>query len=315
MPYDLETRDEKNNRVVITLFESHLAKFMLNHPELYQAAYLKLFETLKLACASSDERLLFSVFSLLNHEYPEYHTFGHFQDVFYLPAADYLLKLISDYLIRPTTPSPTLFQTISPTARSPVNLLRSQRLFADKNRGVIAIEPDEVIRTKAIGIVSPQYRPYELEGYFTQEIEASGQYYKPDEDSYVAGWLRKRQLPIISGASGSTEALITRLFQYAPELTKEEQQIIIFTQACNMIANGHHSLFEALLVADDLELITINDTETQKAFYLQCVPEKILTHETFTHFMASDLVSSLLPEVPATAQNHTLANTTRIGLT
>ncbi len=297
MPHDIEALDEKHNRISITLFESHLAKFILEHPEIYEAAYLKLFEALKAPCATN-ERLQYSVFSMLQIQYPEYHAFESFDEAFYLPAADYLLKLIGDYLFpAQSSSSPQSFlHTPSISSRSPTNPFRNQLLFDEENRGVSEVEPDEITLTKAIGIVSDAHRTSDLDNYFEQAIEASGQYYQPKESAYVATWLRHHFLPIISGASGSTEALISRLLPRAPDLTTEEKWLIVFTQACNMVANGHHSLFEAILVADDLGLIPLSEADTQQTLYLQAIPPVIQENETFIRFMNADFIQSLLPD-------------------
>jgi hypothetical protein len=97
------------------------------------------------------------------------------------------------------------------------------------------------LETFAFGIVSDAYRPDEFSHYFDFPIEPAGGFYIPNEDSYVALWLRRHYCPVISGASGSTELLISRIFPLIDGLTLEDKKMIIFAQACNMIANGHHS--------------------------------------------------------------------------
>lgn len=86
-------------------------------------------------------------------------------------------------------------------------------------------------------------------------------------------------------------------------LTEEEQWLICFAQACNMIANGHHSLFESMIVANYLRFISITEADTRKDFYLQCVPPRIQHDEAFIAFLDSDLGSAFLPD--ATISNDT----------
>ncbi|MDF1678031.1 MAG: hypothetical protein P1U32_04980 [Legionellaceae bacterium] len=303
---DTQALDERRNPVSVTLFESYLAKFILEHPAHYQGAYLKLFDALKPACALQD-RIQHAVFSLLQAQHPEYTSFDDFHpEHFSLSAADYLLKLLADHMFTPSkSPSPPNFFTATDmTTRSPTNLCRNKKLFSDANRGVIGVEPisSPPHLTHTIGIVSKAYQPPDLTDYFAAAIEPSGQYYEPAETSHVAIWLRERNLPVIAGASGSTEALIARILPYAPVLSAEEKRLITFTQACNMVANGHHSLFEALIVADDLELILVQEADTQKALYLQCVPASLLEDEAFIAFMGSELVQNLLPNTSVTKQ-------------
>lgn len=122
MPLDPKQKDQKGNLVVVTLFESYLAKFILENPRLYQAAFLKLFHALKGSFQESD-RIQFSIFTLLNTQYPGFNSFESFETDFSLPAADYLLKLAADYMFRPPSPERAFFESAShPSLRSPVNL-------------------------------------------------------------------------------------------------------------------------------------------------------------------------------------------------
>ncbi len=298
--YDTQALDERRNLVSVTLFESYLAKFILEHPVHYQDAYLKLFDALRPLCATND-RIQHAVFSLLQVQYPEYTLFDDFHSQhFSLPAADYLLKLLADHMFPPSKRSgaPNFLTAIDMTARSPANIRRNKKLFSHANRGVIEVEPisSSPNITRAIGIVSKAYQPSDLMDYFSAAIEPSGQYYKPAEKSHVAIWLRERNLPVIAGSSGSTEALIARILPHAPALSTEEKHLIAFTQACNMVANGHHSLFESMIVADDLKLIPLQEADTPKALYLQCIPVSLLEDDEFMAFINSDLVQHLLAD-------------------
>ena len=284
--------DEKNNLISLTLFESYLAKFILEHPEIYQTAFLKLLRGIQSASAHQ-ERACYGVFSLLSQAYPEYQSFTSFDTAFSLPAADYLLKLSADHLFPPES-TPAAIDSPRTSRRSPANLSRNPLLFDEHARGVTEIDSEDYTTTETLGIVSEKYTPEVFKHYFENEIEPSGQFYIPNEDSYVALWLRQYQVPLISGASGSTQALIARLLPKAPQLTKEEKQLIVFAEACNMVAHGHHSLFEALMVADDMELISIDPQASQAAFYLQCVPESIQNHLEFIRFFHGNLMQSLL---------------------
>ncbi len=297
MFFEAPQTDEKNNFISLTLFESYLAKFILEHPALYQTAFLKLLDQINTA-STSKARVRFSVFSQLQTEYPEYGSFEGFHEAFNLPAADYLLKLTADYLFPAVSAGNASQAEAGSSRRSPTNPFRNPLLFDSGNRGVDEAEADEGITTHALGIVSEAYQPQVLRHYFEQAIEPAGQYYTPKENSYVAYLLRQYQVPLISGASGSTQALIARLLPHATDLTREESALIVFVQACNMVAHGHHSLFEAMIVADDLELIPVNPQKNQAEFYLQCIPESIQNHPDFVRFINSDYIKSLLSSVP-----------------
>lgn len=279
----------------MTIFESILAKFVLEHPSFYQDAYIKMLEGLvKKACSKKLERQLFGLFSLVGNEYENYFSLDDIKNKFHLPAADYLVKLLADNIFPPRKVSPQkvkLFQERSDSPRSPINQDRNTQLFAPEHRGVVESHGKESV-CKSLGIVEDSYRPDELNEYFEHDNYPSGQLYTPNEKSYVASWLRERNCPVISGASGSTEALISRLFSYV-DLKQDEKELLVFAQACNMVALGHHSLFEAMIVADDLNLVSVSKQNTQMDFYLQCVPEKIKKSQEFIKFLDSDTVKNL----------------------
>ncbi|WP_133130573.1 hypothetical protein [Legionella yabuuchiae] len=320
MPEKAAVLDEKNNLVFVTLFESYLAKFVLEHPEFYSSAYKKLLislerllnienETLQRILSTKPhsldlDRVLFSIFSQLKTQYSRYDSLLDVVSQFHLPAADYLVKLLTDHIFTPATSitihsfaQMSMFKPIddSSARRSPYNPSRSSLLFHERNRGVLEkssefLEEEE--GTQTLGIVSDEFAPKDLIDYFEKPIYPARNIYKPNEESYVAKWLRQRSCPVISGASGSTEALLARIFPLIPALTSEERKIILFAQACNMIANGHHSFFETMIVADSFGY-KLEDKPSLLEFYLQCVPESILSSEVFQDFLASEAVQSL----------------------
>lgn len=291
---DLALRDKRNNLVISTLFESYLAKFILEHPDLYKAAYLKLLDAIEQDTARDEfDRLRFSVFSILNENYPNYLSIADIHKNFYLPAADFIVKLAADYLYPPPKVQLEFFSATQSFSRSPINYHRNPHLFSEENRGVSELDGDEVLTTKDLGIVEAQYRPQELLNYFSQEIEPSMNSYVPLESSSVAKLLRSHECPVIAGSSGSTEALISRLFLLT-HLTPEEKHLLIFSQACNMIANGHHSLLESMIVANALGVGELNPQASQRDFYLQCVPPSIQAHPNFIEFINSKMVAELL---------------------
>jgi len=326
MPVDKDLFDDKGNRVFVTLFESYLAKFVLEHPKFYQEPYIKILpiilsrlkdletkETFKAFLGNTSlDRRLYSIFSLLNSSYSNYDSIEKLVDNFYLPAADYFLKLIADYILVPfasynkkalpiASPAAASAQQRFFSPRSPYNPSRNSLLFTEENRGVMNASLERGLSeshtpplpefTKDLGIVSGTFKPITLRNYFPQEIQPAGLGYKPKEDSFVAMWLRERGCPVISGASGSTEMLCSKIFSLV-ELTQEEKKTIIFAQACNMIANGHHSLFETLIVAIDFGF-PVDIKETLLDFYLQCLPEAMRTDSEFTAFLESEDIQSL----------------------
>lgn len=319
MQLSAELVDEKKNPVFTTLFESYLAKFILENPELYQSTYLKLItdielyllkkiETLKMTSKGVKlERILFAMFTNVSQSYPGFNDFQTLKTRFNLSACDFFIKLIADNILvpqaneTPHSPVKSFFDEIGASRRSPFNPNRNPKLFSAENRGVTEIrltpsqsfdfeEIDET-QTHDMGIVSPSFRPINFINFFRLPIEPAGTIYEPLESSYVASWLRKHYCPVISGAAGTIEMMFSRIFPIST-LTDDEKKIIIFSQACNMIANGHHSFFEAMLVADDFGF-KLHPQQNIRDFYLQCIPQSILESEVFLAFLSSPEIESL----------------------
>jgi len=323
MQLSTELVDEKKNPVFTTLFESYLAKFTLENPELYQGTYLKLIseietfiskkiETFKLTSHQDTlDRIMFSIFTNVSQSYPGFDNFQTLKTKFNLSASDFFIKLIADNILvpqvneTPHSPMKNFFDEIGASRRSPFNPNRNPKLFSAENRGVTEIrltpnqffdfeEIDET-QTYDLGIVSPSFRPIHFINFFNLPIEPAGTIYEPLESSYVAAWLRKHNCPVISGAAGTIEMMFSRIFPITT-LTDEEKKIVIFAQACNMIANGHHSFFEAMLVADDFGF-KLHPQKNMKDFYLQCIPQSILESEAFLAFLSSPEIEALPLEI------------------
>lgn len=336
MPHSQTTRDEKNNYVVVTLFETYLARFILENPRFYKDIYCKLIDRIHSLVEENPKtnkilsgflqdkpkdfdlsRYMFMVFSRINSSYPGHESIELLKSNFYLLAANYFIKIIADELLNPIK-QPTKMACDSPFAqasrfagffsppssgyRSPSNPARCAQLFDESNRGVVLIEVDnedmvaEEDSTLDIGIVSRQWVSSELSDYFDEPVYSARFNYQPKESSYVAQWLRRRHLPVISGASGSTEMLFTRVLPLLV-LSAEEQKMLLFSQACSMVANGHHSLFEAMIVAEYFGQ-ELCDTQSLLEFYLQCIPEQICTDPAFIAFLDDASIKSLLLDMP-----------------
>ena len=313
--------DEKSNLVIVCLFETYLAKFILEHPEFYQEIYTKALDRIQHILLTDFidnpqlnqsvdskktnydlHRHIYTIFSQLHGNYREQSSFDSLKREFNLSAADYFIKLIIDNFLTPppvlnVTPTSRLSMFSVEPRRSPFKPSRSPLFFSEDNRGVLEIFSDsdeyEEITTHSIGIVSQYFTPSDLTSYFNIPVSSARFNYEPNETSYVAQWLRCRNLPVISGSSGSTEGLINLLFPFL-DLTKEEKEIMIFAQACNMVANGHHSFFEAMMIANHLRFFNVTDKDNLLDFYLQCVPEPIRSHPEFIELLKSSPMQSLL---------------------
>ena len=324
MPLDQTIRDEKQNVVVVTLFETHLAKFVLEHAEIYKDVYFKLIDSLSELTKANPEtnkilqaffqttpkgydlsRYLYTVFSRVNESYPGHDSFESLKSNFNILACDYFLKIIADELLNtklmrsPTPPSPGFFTPPSPGKRSPYDPARCAQLFMPANRGVIPIEEEDEtseMSTRDIGIVSMDWGNDAFKNHFETPVYPARFNYLPDEKSFVAQWLRKRHLPVIAGASGSTDLLFSRLLPLA-NLNPAEIKLLLVAQSCSLVANGHHSFFETMLVADHFGY-HLQDTDTLIDYYLQCFPDAILKSEAFISFLENDEIYGLLDSMP-----------------
>ena len=339
MPFDQTTLDEKNNLVVVTLFESYLSRFVLENPRFYQGIYSKVFDAihsylyddpknnlalqtfLSISTPNFDtDRYIFSVFSKVNAAFPGYNSFETLKRNFNLRPSYYFIKILLDELFykvipqdkgahserSPASPhSPSFFSSSISGKRSPFNPNRPAELFNELNRGAWSIiredsetDPMDDPETLDLGIVAKEFTPPELANYFDTPIEAARFIYSPNETSFVARWCRNKHLPVISGSSGAIEGLFSQILPLLT-LTPAEIKMLVMAQACNMVACGHHSFFEALLVADHFEH-TLTDTETLLDYYLQCIPNEMLTDPHFIAFLESEPIKPLLLDMPLT---------------
>lgn len=299
--------DSKSNLINVCLFESYLAKCVLENQTIFQNSFLTMISGIQYFFESKSPKLdqllqtkpkrfnldreLFSIFTCLRIEYPGYDSFQSLKErPFNLSACCYFIKLLADKILKPDyspSSSPSFFPN-GQEKRSPYSPLRPSLLFDNENRGVIDLETD-VVPTTSIGIVESAHQPDDLKSYFQREIYPSMSLYVPKEDSYVALWLRKRNLPVISGSSGSTELLFSRIFPLI-EISPEEMKMIIFAQALDMVAQGHHSFFETILVAEFFNLGHFPMEKTDLlTFYMHWVPPFILRMPWFNQFLQENL--------------------------
>lgn len=286
--------DDKNNIIEVCTFESVLAKYFIEHPELFKSLTDKIFAAIEhLITANSENasfnRLLFSVFSTLNDEYPGVSDmkslrksssivlfdtfFKHFTErVMTIPA----LILSACELHNSHTSSEkylvnhSLFKS---NDRQFLEKMRPANLFSVKNRGVVDFDPAKEEETQNLGILSTEDTPELLKDFFSSPHAPSRQYYQPKEDSLMALWLRKHFLPVISGASGGIGKTLSKLNLLIP-LSKAEFNLIGILIASSTIALGHHSFFEVMrpvtFVTGELEM-----KKTLLEFYEQVIPEEV----------------------------------------
>lgn len=146
--------------------------------------------------------------------------------------------------------------------------------------------------TKNFGIVLPEHCPLDLQDYFETAHYSAQFEHSPLETSRVAQWLRSRYLPVVAGASGSAEILLTSLSSLV-YLDRKEIQLLFLMLSTSMIALGNHSFFEVMLVANHCGF-EIKATQSLLELYLQCIPANIKRSEAFIAFLLSDKGAPLI---------------------
>ncbi|ASQ47389.1 hypothetical protein [Legionella clemsonensis] len=291
--------DDKNNIIEVGLFESYLAKYFIEHPEIFKPLIDKILNAIEQVIISNSEnylfnRMLFSTFSTLIEEHPHisdmnavkqsnslvvFNTLCKFftEGVMSLPSLK-LPNIELEYSIQPPSLSAlaqqSLFKSKQFGEAQFLDKMRPDYLFSDKNRGVVAVDDfDSEIKTRNLGILSPTDTPNDLKDYFLSSHFPSRQYYSPKEDSLMALWLRKHYLPVISGASGGIGKIISKISSLLV-LSKKEYQLLGILIASATIALGHHSFFEVLrplsFIIGELE-----EKNNLLEFYEQVIPEEV----------------------------------------
>lgn len=305
IPPDLT--DKKSNVIRICLFESWLAKITLNNQEIFKDACMKMLDDIKIFCDTNNpenirlkkflttkpkkynfDRELYSIFSMLKSVHPKHESFEDIKNDFSISAFFYFIKSFADVILKSNNLNNSNSFFHQNYLRSPIDPDRIEILFSAHNRGVRQVTVlDEHIDKTSLGIVCNEYQPAQLKNYFDSSFDSypAKYLYIPHEESYVAKWMRARMLPIISGASGSTELLLNRIIPLC-NLEHDEINLILFAQAMDMVAQGHHSFFESIIVAEHLGF---NQTLTGEfdliSLYLSAIPEAVQQKEPFNEFL------------------------------
>lgn len=109
--------------------------------------------------------------------------------------------------------------------------------------------------------------------------------YKPNRESNVGKWFSKHNLPIISGASGSAIDNLALIFSLIKP-THSEIQLLMISLAATLIAKGHHSYFEIIILLDGYGF-SLKSVNTLFDFYEQTLPRSIILSESYLRFTNS----------------------------
>lgn len=346
-------KDSNGNLIKVTLFESYLTKFLIEHPDFFKSTYLKIFSQIQNIYALNEKvasfhRATYSIESLFQAEYSSYKNIADICQKFDLFAAGYYLKLYCDAILVPDLienyqeqqafdkiPSLsllcqyTLFNQKS-TRNHVYNYLKNPFLFDETNRGVVIkgyddddendedennepsqfsylldlkyeiqeeedVEQTTNLKTRKLGIAEINSTPKDLIEYFEKSHEPSQFSYVPDRQSNVGKWLTHHNLPIITGSSGTARDFLGQLLKIV-KLDPNEIQLLIISLAATLVAKGHHSYFEVMIILDRFGF-KLTSTSDLLAFYEQTLPQTILTNPEYMEFKNSENGAFLLKDI------------------
>lgn len=312
--------DDKNNRIEVCLFECHLARYFIEHPEIFKPLENKIYAAIEQLIAINHnndrfERILFSVFSIMTELNPNLDTIEALKESNSVIVLDTFLKHFTERVMQVSSlryperhcsqsmqtsslsalACCSLFKTSISAEASLLAIMRPKNLFSDKNRGVIELDHVSTNeKTRHLGLLHSADVPVELSNYFTTPHVPCRQYYKPKEDSLMALWLRQYFLPVISGASGGIGKTVSKLASIV-SLSKNEYQLLGLLIASSTIALGHHSFFE---VMRPLSFFTGNleEKNTLFDFYEQTIPDEIKQLPSYQSHIESEYGANLIEE-------------------
>lgn len=312
--------DDKNNIIEVCLFESYLAKYFIEHQDIFKPLINKVLMAIDhIIVINSEnpifERMLFSTFSKVMEENLDIKNMEALKqsgslvafDTFFKYFTEYVMSLSSIKLPEREQQNPikvpslgvlsqqSLFKSTQYGDKKLLDRMRPASLFSEKNRGVVDVDPDHFEeKIRDLGILSSADTPTELKNYFSFSHMPSRPYYAPNEDSLMAQWLRERYLPVISGASGGIGKTISKINSLVP-LSKKEYQLLGILVASSTVALGHHSFFEVLRPLSFL-IGSLEDKSNLLEFYEQIIPEDIKLSSSYKAHIESDNGMKLIEE-------------------
>ena len=275
--------DNKNNNIEVCLFESYLAKYFLENPELFRNLTQKIIAAIeRLIELNSDnkgfDRELYAVFTLVSKVHPGITDINALKRSTSLIVFDTFFKFFTENIIMAL---PFLKQ--SPLGQhslfASAKIMRPDRLFSEENRGVIELDDVDEETSCNFGILSIEDTPKDLHNFFEHKHFPSRQLYMPKEDSLMAQWLRERHLPVISGASGGVGKTLSSLSNLVL-LSKKECLLLGLLIASSTIALGHHSFFEVMFPLS-FHTGELEDKPSLLEYYEQVIPEEIRCLESY----------------------------------
>jgi|688.fasta_scaffold231110_2 hypothetical protein len=292
------SKDIHGNLVELTLYESYLSHAILNDENLYKKLFLEIMSLIREAIQRSDSssynRKLFSIFSLLQDEFPGYNSIDAFFDCsFNIYAIAVFNKLFFAYLLEETTiqkaaDTSTLSTLIRFSVVSDKQLsnqlkqeLLPENLFADLRIG--RKNNHSTAATRKFGITTEENAPDKFKNYFGNEYTPGQSRYKRDSKSIATRWLEENQLPFVSGISGTLGQCYYGLLQLS-NFSNQEIRTYLMIISATLVARGHHSFGELHPVIKKIGF-SIKEIDNKQKYYEQFLTEDFLRSAAYKNFL------------------------------
>lgn len=177
---------------------------------------------------------------------------------------------------------------------------RSDQFFLPYKRGRREVlYPDKNNKTKDFGITDTLHTQEWAKNYFTGEHPAAKNLYKAIDTTGTVKTFRRLKYPFISGPSGTISHILPKTVFHNLKLSLEEQREYIAILAASMIALGHHSVVEIMMVAAEFNLyyrpnnngtvtlLKFPFTEVSTHIYSYFLPESFKTTPQFAQLVSA----------------------------
>ncbi len=315
-------KDVNGNLIFVTVFESYLSKFLSENVHYFEPVYQKVLSALQEVILLNQpdntfDRVMFTINSLVRSEYHDFKGLQDLKENFNLFTTNYYIKLLCENVLKsnlvkvlPTCPPIKEIPSLSVLCqhalfKHPKNkkqlstFLKPEALFHEDNRGVSVLDDVSIISTRKLGIATLEHTPEDLVDYFPEPHESAQFEYTPNRMSNVGKWMSKYNLPIISGTSGSAREYLSTLLEFV-KLEPMEIRLLLVSQAATLVAKGHHSYFEVIILLDRFGF-KLQDVPDLYSFYEQTLPKSIVVSDLYQQFKHSKVGATLLENISADA--------------
>lgn len=295
--------DQNRNHIDTTLFETYLSKVIVENTIFFKPVFIKINETIDHLINSNKannrlDRALYALFSDLTQRFPKYAKMSEFYRSDWNVQANtefhkmfFELRIVEELTAsmiksKKNTPASLSQLTQEFIGSNPVLLatlkkkLRPDHLFLEENRGRIELE--DTVETKKLGIATRENTPKDLLNYFEVPFTPAQMQFARDTNSFFSKWLEKRNLPFISGPSGTLEIIFTSIIKLA-SFTPNELKAYFMGVAGALVSRGHHSFAEVIIVANKLGF-NLCDYQSRELFYEQFLTEDFISSDAYRKF-------------------------------